>query len=134
MIGSNRYNQRLGQRRADAVRDFLVKYGANASQITTASFGETQPKVNSRSKEARFMNRRVFMTVTDGQGTRLSIAAASASTLKMLEDLLAAQQKCCDDILQASRQTGRDRRLASEDDGRTTTRCKKDLARSPQGA
>src|SRR3954454_5717787 len=32
-IGSNRYNERLGQRRADAVKAFLVKYGARDSQI-----------------------------------------------------------------------------------------------------
>src|SRR5215218_5910709 len=54
VIGSNRYNERLGLRRADTVRDFLVKYGAAANQLTTATFGETQPKVNNRSKEARF--------------------------------------------------------------------------------
>src|SRR5215203_7300864 len=30
VIGSTQYNQRLGDRRAQAVREFLVKYGANA--------------------------------------------------------------------------------------------------------
>src|SRR4028118_1783575 len=74
VIGSNRYNERLGQRRADTVRDFLVKYGAGAGQITTATFGETQPKVASRSRDARFMNRRVFMTVTDGPGGHAVVA------------------------------------------------------------
>jgi len=98
VIGSNRYNQRLGERRAQTVRDFLVKYGANANQITLQSFGETQPKISSRSKEARFMNRRVFMTVTDEQG-RVVAAGGISDTLKMLKDLMAAQQKCCDEIL-----------------------------------
>lgn len=98
VIGSNAYNQRLGQKRADAVREFLIKYGANASQITTQSYGETQPKVDSRSKEARFMNRRVFMTVTDEQGRVIGEGGIS-DTLKMLKDLMAAQQKCCDEIL-----------------------------------
>src|SRR5919106_4212722 len=65
VIGSNRYNERLGLRRAETVKAFLVKYGARDNQITTATFGETQPKVGDRSKEARFMNRRVFMTLTD---------------------------------------------------------------------
>src|SRR5919107_5261178 len=54
VIGSTRYNQRLGERRAQAVRDFLVKYGANANQITAQSYGETQPKIPQRDKEARF--------------------------------------------------------------------------------
>ena len=84
VIGSNRYNERLGQRRADAVKAFLVKYGASDGQITTATFGETQPKVHSRAKEARFMNRRVFMTVTDGQAKRFSIALASLKWLRRL--------------------------------------------------
>lgn len=98
VIGSDRYNQRLGERRANAVREFLIKYGANANQITVESFGEKKPKVESRSKEARFMNRRVFMTVTDEQG-RVVAAGGVSDTLKALKDLMAAQQKCCDEIL-----------------------------------
>jgi len=91
VIGSLRYNQRLGERRAQTVRDFLVKYGANANQITLQSFGETQPKVTSRSGDARFMNRRVFMTVTDEQG-RVVATGGISDTLKILKDLMAAQQ------------------------------------------
>ena len=98
VIGSARYNQTLGDRRANTVRDFLIKYGANANQISTQSFGKTRPEVNSRSKDARFMNRRVFMTVTDEQGRVIGEGGIS-DTLKMLKDLLAAQQKCCDEIL-----------------------------------
>ena len=36
-IGSNNYNERLGLRRANIVRDFLVKYGANGNQLTANS-------------------------------------------------------------------------------------------------
>src|SRR5947209_4472393 len=39
-VGSLGYNDRLGQRRADEVKAFLVKYGASDGQITTASFGK----------------------------------------------------------------------------------------------
>jgi len=99
VIGSNRYNERLGQRRADAVKAFLVKYGAGDGQITTATFGETQPKVNSRAKEARFMNRRVFMTVTDGQGRTVLDRGGINEAIKTMDDLFALQKKCCDDIL-----------------------------------
>lgn len=98
VIGSTRYNQRLGERRAQAVREFLTKYGANANQLTVQSYGETQPKIPSRSKEARFMNRRVFMTVTDESG-RVVAAGGVSDALKGLKDLMAAQQKCCDEIL-----------------------------------
>jgi hypothetical protein len=98
VIGSTRYNQRLGERRAQAVREFLIKYGANANQLTVESFGETQPKVNDRSKEARFMNRRVFMTVTDESG-RIVSAGGIRDALAALKDLIAPLQKCCDEIL-----------------------------------
>ncbi len=98
VIGSNRYNERLGQRRADAVKAFLVKYGARDGQLTTATFGESKPKVSSRSKEARFMNRRVFLTVTDDQG-RVIAEGGVSDVMKMLKDMMAAQQKCCDEIL-----------------------------------
>ncbi len=99
VIGSNRYNERLGQRRADAVKAFLVKYGAADGQLTTATFGETQPKINDRAKEARFMNRRVFMTVTDGQGKTILDQVSVVEVVKTLDDLFALQKKCCDDIL-----------------------------------
>lgn len=98
VIGSTRYNQRLGERRAQAVREFLVKYGANANQISIQSFGESQPKIPQRNKEARFMNRRVFLTVTDESG-RVIAAGGISDALKAMKDLMAAQQKCCDEIL-----------------------------------
>jgi hypothetical protein len=99
VIGSNRYNERLGQRRADAVKAFLVKYGAGNGQVTSATFGETQPKVADRAKEARFMNRRVFMTVTDGQGKTILDRGGVDEAIKTMDDLFALQKKCCDDIL-----------------------------------
>src|SRR5258707_15853131 len=43
-IGSNRYNDRLAQKRADEVKAFLVKYGASAGQLTSASQGKRAPK------------------------------------------------------------------------------------------
>jgi outer membrane protein OmpA-like peptidoglycan-associated protein len=67
-VGSNPYNEKLALQRAEAVKAFLVKYGANAAQITTAGDGERNPEVDNRTKEGRFMNRRVVLTVTDAQG------------------------------------------------------------------
>jgi outer membrane protein OmpA-like peptidoglycan-associated protein len=98
-IGSTRYNERLGTRRAETVRDFLVKYGASASQLTTATFGEQQPKVTGRDTDSRFMNRRVFLTVTDAQGKTILDRAGVAETIRTIDDLFALQKKCCDDIL-----------------------------------
>ena len=42
-IGSAQYNQRLSERRAEAVRDYLVAKGADAPKIETFGFGKTMP-------------------------------------------------------------------------------------------
>jgi hypothetical protein len=99
-IGSNKYNDRLGQKRADEVKAFLVKYGASDGQLTAASQGKRAPKVEGGSKEGRFMNRRVMLTVTDGQGKIVS-AGTIGEAIKAIEPqaILDAQKKCCDDIL-----------------------------------
>jgi hypothetical protein len=99
-IGSNRYNDRLAQKRADEVKAFLVKYGASAGQLTVASQGKRAPKVDGASKEGRFMNRRVNLTVTDGQGKIVS-AGSIGEAIKAIDPqaILDAQKKCCDDIL-----------------------------------
>jgi hypothetical protein len=99
LIGSNRYNERLGLRRAEAVKAFLVKYGAGAGQLTTASFGETQPKVPGRQRDARFMSRRVFMTVTDASGKTILEQAGIAEVNDELAKFMADQRKCCEEIL-----------------------------------
>lgn len=45
-IGSNAYNQRLSQRRADAVKDYLIGQGIAAGRIETAAKGEADPVVS----------------------------------------------------------------------------------------
>lgn len=63
-VGSNAYNRRLGQRRADAVVNYLVRHGISRSRLeAVVSFGETQPIVASQGQERR--NRR---TVTEVSG------------------------------------------------------------------
>src|SRR5215813_12259404 len=64
-VGSTAYNDRLSLARANTVRDFLTKYGAAADQITTAGEGKSNPAVGGNTREARFVNRRVVLTVTN---------------------------------------------------------------------
>ena len=97
-VGSARYNDRLAMRRAETVRDFLVKYGAGADQIATSGDGKKAPEVNNGSKEGRFMNRRVVMTVTDGQG-KIVAAGGATEVMPTLADLLKKQEECCNNIL-----------------------------------
>lgn len=43
-VGSERYNLRLSERRADSVKAALVGFGVNAEQITTHGLGKSQPR------------------------------------------------------------------------------------------
>jgi outer membrane protein OmpA-like peptidoglycan-associated protein/opacity protein-like surface antigen len=62
-IGSTTYNQGLSERRAAAVKRYLVDSGINADRITTQGRGEAQPLVPNNSEEARALNRRVEMVI-----------------------------------------------------------------------
>lgn len=63
LVGSNAYNQRLGQRRAQAAVNFLVSQGISRSRLDAlVSLGETQPIVATESQERR--NRRTVTEVT----------------------------------------------------------------------
>ena len=97
-VGSARYNNALALRRANTVKEFLVKYGANPDQVTTSGDGKADPEVNNRTKEGRFVNRRVVLAVTDGQG-RLVAAGGANDVLQALQDMMKKQQECCDAIL-----------------------------------
>src|SRR5215467_2695525 len=67
-VGSVAYNDKLALARANSVKAFLVKYGVNDGQVTTSGDGKRSPEVDNRSKEGRFMNRRVVLSVSDGSG------------------------------------------------------------------
>lgn len=57
--GSREYNMALGERRANAVRDFLVVNGIESSSIETVSFGEERPVEAGSSEMSWSKNRRV---------------------------------------------------------------------------
>ncbi len=57
--GTAEHNQILSERRADAVRDYLVDQGVPASRVTARGFGETMPKASNDTPEGRQLNRRV---------------------------------------------------------------------------
>ena len=57
--GSREYNLGLGERRALAVRGYLVQVGVDAMRVQTRSFGEEQPAVFGHDESAWAQNRRV---------------------------------------------------------------------------
>ena len=57
--GTREYNLALGQRRAEAVSDYLVLNGINKNRITVKSFGEEKPAVLGQDELSYSKNRRV---------------------------------------------------------------------------
>ncbi len=100
-VGSAAYNDKLALQRADAVKAFLIKYGASADQITTGSEGKRVPEVDNASKEGRFMNRRVTLEVRDGQGKVIGDGRISdiLPALASLQEAVKQTQDCCAQIL-----------------------------------
>jgi outer membrane protein OmpA-like peptidoglycan-associated protein len=62
-VGSESSNLDLSQRRADAVRAFLLHNGANASQITARGYGKTSPVASNDTAAGRQQNRRVEIII-----------------------------------------------------------------------
>ena len=65
--GSDAYNQKLSQRRAEAVKKYLVGKGIEANRVYTEGKGEKQPVADNKTDEGRAKNRRVEIEVV---GTR----------------------------------------------------------------
>ena len=57
-VGTKEYNSGLSTRRANAVRDYLVRKGVNPDSIVTLGFGETQPVASNKTPQGRLLNRR----------------------------------------------------------------------------
>lgn len=63
--GTNEYNQALGERRANAIRQFLTDYGITSSRITTISYGEERPASSGHNESAWSKNRRCEFSITN---------------------------------------------------------------------
>ena len=64
--GPETYNQRLGEERAMAVRDYLAKtHGIALARLNVISYGSSKPVVDNKTKENRSQNRRVVIKVLE---------------------------------------------------------------------
>lgn len=61
--GSDRYNQGLSERRAQAVREYLGQRGVGSGAMTTQGFGESNPRVPTADGVRELQNRRVEIVV-----------------------------------------------------------------------
>ena len=62
--GTNEYNLALGERRAGAVRDYLVSLGIATARIETVSLGEEQPTCTEETEACWEQNRRGHFVFT----------------------------------------------------------------------
>jgi outer membrane protein OmpA-like peptidoglycan-associated protein len=65
-IGSAKYNQALSERRATAVKDYLLKHGmidTHKDMIMTKGYGKSKPIADNSTEKGRFENRRVEILV-----------------------------------------------------------------------
>jgi hypothetical protein len=79
-LGSDEYNLRLSQNRADAVKEYLVrKFNLSRGQLRTVGYGKRKPIQENSTKEARDKNRRVTVLNTfqpfGGEVSRISVEA-----------------------------------------------------------
>jgi outer membrane protein OmpA-like peptidoglycan-associated protein len=63
-VGSDAYNQRLSERRAESVRVGLVQQGVNRGVVGTAGFGESRPVATNGTPSGRQQNRRVEIVIS----------------------------------------------------------------------
>ncbi len=66
-VGSDAYNQRLSERRALGVHDYLVRLGVSSGRLRTRGFGESQPVASNETAEGRAQNRRVELNILEGR-------------------------------------------------------------------
>src|SRR3984885_7158011 len=84
-IGSDEYNQTLSDKRAEAVRDYIVTSGVSMNNVVARGMGKADPVADNRKAAGRQLNRRVEMIVSGdvigngrgrgGSGTRAAESA-----------------------------------------------------------
>jgi outer membrane protein OmpA-like peptidoglycan-associated protein len=57
--GSDAYNQKLSEQRAESVKNYFISQGIQASRISSRGMGESSPVADNATKDGRAMNRRI---------------------------------------------------------------------------
>jgi len=61
--GSDEYNEKLSQGRAEEVRNYLISQGIDDDRVVAKGYGESRPEATNQTEEGRQVNRRVEFTV-----------------------------------------------------------------------
>ena len=78
-VGSDEFNQKLSEQRAEAVRDYLISQGLDQGTITAVGLGKTMPIADNTTAEGRQKNRRVEIIVS-GEVIGAKIGSSAAHT------------------------------------------------------
>lgn len=89
-VGSDAYNERLSERRAQAVVDYLSDHGVSVSRLRARGFGESHPVASNASAEGRAQNRRVELNIA---GTRERSRGTEGESYKEKRQRLREQQE-----------------------------------------
>lgn len=73
--GSDAYNQKLSERRAQSVKDYLSSRGVDLARMSFIGFGESKPIASNDTDEGRELNRRVELKVTEIGGSAVATYA-----------------------------------------------------------
>ncbi len=65
--GPDAYNQKLSERRASAVRDYLIEHGVVGTRLSVEGHGEQEPVAPNETDEGRYQNRRVELRVAGAE-------------------------------------------------------------------
>ena len=96
-VGSDATNDRLSQRRAESVVDYLVASGVERSRLTTVGYGERRPVAANTSEAGRALNRRVEFVV-------LNPEAAEQTRRTIREDSEGSGDPAREDLRRLSRE------------------------------
>jgi len=66
-IGTATYNQRLSERRAESVSQYLENLSVRSSRLETIGYGKSQPRATNSTAEGRQLNRRVEIKIRANQ-------------------------------------------------------------------
>jgi outer membrane protein OmpA-like peptidoglycan-associated protein len=79
-VGSDDYNQRLSEKRAASVRDYLAQQSIPISSVVVRGFGKTQPVASNATAAGRQQNRRVELVVSgEVIGTKIGADVSTTS-------------------------------------------------------
>ena len=89
--GNHAFNQKLSERRAAAVRDYLVSKGIASERIEIFGASSDEPVASNATEQGRFQNRRIEFTLIEKDGTITSVGNAENS--KAVKDTKAEEPK-----------------------------------------